>query len=278
MIRLIGTHKLRFGGTMWRKMHDNLIYIGEMPLESTAIQYYTSSREGKSALHKVPVHCPNSFVRASLFLTDADTISSIKGEFKSQLGVVDEHVGDWINKLTGSKAAYIEKAYHYHQVWGKLKLDQLEETIFTKRGMTKTDKKIGNTHIIYGSLREGHYNYNAFKRMGSTEVLARGELRGYKMWDLGAYPCITYTGNTDDIVQVEVHKYCDRNSTSIARMEIGAGYVPIDEQIKGDDGKTHFGTVWVYPNEPRFGKEVEGGDWTVHVKGGKVDAHSEHNA
>lgn len=78
-----------------------------------------------------------------------------------------------------------------------------------------------NYLLTYGSLRKGQYNYNAKE----LEYIDTIEISGYKLYSLGAYPGIKYTGNEEDIIICDIlNVKTNKESNAIDYMELYADY------------------------------------------------------
>lgn len=117
-----------------------------------------------------------------------------------------------------------------------------------------------NTYAFYGSLRPGMYNFAGFKQryQEDIEVVAEEkEIKGYKLYSLGAYPYAIKTGNDDDAMKVSVIKAKNRAETNIHGMEIGAGYEYDEVEIDGEKCGIYLFPAG-YAREERL---VPHGDW-----------------
>ena len=77
------------------------------------------------------------------------------------------------------------------------------------------------------------------------------------MYDLGAYPCIVFTGNDKHIVHGELYEYLDDDCRQmIKRMEEATGY---NEKEVAVDGVR--AAVFVFDKKPRNGKLIRTGIW-----------------
>lgn len=108
--------------------------------------------------------------------------------------------------------------------------------------------------FFYGSLREGHYNHAHFLR--DVPVVARGSLKGFDLYSLGAYPMIV---PGDGTVVGEVFDVDSRTFAMIDRMELGAGYRREQAAVDTPEGLIQA-TVYVYDRAAR-GAKVPSGDW-----------------
>jgi|SRR5690606_26956943 len=116
---------------------------------------------------------------------------------------------------------------------------------------------------FYGSLRKGCYNYEHFKS-GLTEK-GQTEIPGFRLYSLGAYPCIIRSDDPNDKVVVDLFEADEETFQRIHRMELGAGYraEPITT------GEEEY-VVYTFPETSRDVLEprrVTSGDWVNHVQG-----------
>lgn len=127
---------------------------------------------------------------------------------------------------------------------------------------------------VYGSLREGDYNYDRLLKHSEYEKTGSGKISGYEMISLGSYPGIIKADNESKII-VDFFDVIDKESVSdnkkntffnIHLMEIGAGYYPT---IIERGGKKYI--LYVFNEKYLYGSKtvVESGDWIKH-KYGKV--------
>lgn len=116
-----------------------------------------------------------------------------------------------------------------------------------------------NIIFVYGSLRKGEYNNYLLNR--STQI-ARGLIRGFKLYSLGSYPFIFRTYDDKDTVVVEGYEADIKTIRDITLMELYAGYNVINVEIEGDNFKTR-GNVFVMKEMRNHYGEVESGDWVM---------------
>lgn len=116
-------------------------------------------------------------------------------------------------------------------------------------------------YAFYGSLRPTMYNFEA--RADSLEVIKDNvEVKGYKMFSLGAYPFCVKTDNEDDKIIVTLCKpKNDAIEASIHRMEIGAGYYY--DEITVDD--SNYG-IYLFDKAYTNKFTVDDGDWVKYKK------------
>lgn len=81
--------------------------------------------------------------------------------------------------------------------------------------------------LAYGTLREHDYNFERIKQtFGKTSIVKLEELRlpGFKMYNLGFYPAVRESENTEDYIHVDLLEVSDEAAEAINTMEFGAGY------------------------------------------------------
>ena len=114
---------------------------------------------------------------------------------------------------------------------------------------------------VYGTLRKGNGNFKYFLK--DKKCLGTIKVEGFKMYNLGFYPCIVPTKNKKDIITVEVYKLDDEKDkdtiNSINGMERGAGYLIGEVETKF--GKALY---YYYPYIPES-ECIEHGDWNKHI-------------
>lgn len=111
-----------------------------------------------------------------------------------------------------------------------------------------------STYAFYGSLRRGMSNYRYFEKgleFQYTEVIT-----GYRLHALEEYPYAVKTGESSDLLTVEVFRVVDPDvERAIHELEIGVGYV-YDELVLRNE------RVGIYLYEKGGGEPlVKGGDW-----------------
>lgn len=120
--------------------------------------------------------------------------------------------------------------------------------------------------LAYGSLRPGNYNHDRFGHGVLKVKKTNVTIKGYKMYDLGSYPCITNTENEEDSIICDILSTNDKNIVfAIDAMEIGAGYTSEPVLINDINCK-----LYTMPPE-NFTKyntpiHVESGNWNSYNK------------
>lgn len=122
-------------------------------------------------------------------------------------------------------------------------------------------KDLPDHFAVYGSLRAKEYN---FKRFPKLEAVKTGlVIDGFKLFNLGAYPCIVPTEEKEDKLVVDIIKTDDLDTkTSVHMMEIYAGYSHDIITIDGIKCNIYF-----FDNEPKGRDVVKSGDWSKRVTG-----------
>ncbi len=126
--------------------------------------------------------------------------------------------------------------------------------------------------LVYGSLREGQYNFKRFKDFYGDDIKyieTIPRITNYKMYDLGSYPCIVYSTNMHDAITVDKLQVSDACYEMIYSMEIGAGYT-LSEMGRLEGGVVNRYGIFTMENAPRNATHVVNGDWTKYLKQVKV--------
>lgn len=111
---------------------------------------------------------------------------------------------------------------------------------------------------VYGTLREGFGNHEYFlkgkKCIGTTKVL------GLRMYSLGWYPCVVFTGKDEDQTVMEIYDLDEEKDKHIIEgmnhMEFGAGYVL--KEITTELGKIKY---YAFEDIPEDCDVIISGDW-----------------
>lgn len=116
---------------------------------------------------------------------------------------------------------------------------------------------------FYGTLRKNGpkdktYNYERFGK-GSQKYLSTNTIKGWKLLDLGYYPCVI-PGDGD--VVVELHEVSSDASKMIERMELNSNYQI--QQIQIDDIQAFI----FYQDTNKSGIIIESGDWCDDIQSG----------
>jgi len=117
-----------------------------------------------------------------------------------------------------------------------------------------------NNIFVFGTLKKGFYNHTRFNFDKNTKFIKDVELAGYKMHDLGQYPCIKKTGAPGDIIHGEIYTYLDKDTQGIiSRMESSAGYAPETVTIDGIEA-----VVYIYMGK-RTSPVIKSGKWEKKI-------------
>ncbi len=111
-----------------------------------------------------------------------------------------------------------------------------------------------STYAFYGSLRRGMSNNRYFEK--GLEFLYKDVINGFRLYALEEFPYAVRTGNSTDLLTVEVFKVTDPQiERDIHGLEMEVGYF-YDEIVIKDE------VVGIYLFE-KAGTEplVKGGDW-----------------
>lgn len=116
--------------------------------------------------------------------------------------------------------------------------------------------------LAYGTLRENDYNFKRMQSYFGNDCIKKVDelvLPYFKMYNLGFYPCITASKNSNDIVKFDVLEITKECHDFINRMEIGAGYTEISVNTE------QHGDLLVYVVPEKYIDKrtpvIESGDW-----------------
>lgn len=115
--------------------------------------------------------------------------------------------------------------------------------------------------LFYGSFKKYSkrgYNFNRFAQYGEQIYIRDVKLKGYEMYDLGAYPAVC---EGEGRIKAELHAVTNKAFNYIEAMELGAGYSPktIKLNIDFDDEDA---VIFLYPKRlPNGINKVVSGDW-----------------
>lgn len=111
--------------------------------------------------------------------------------------------------------------------------------------------------FVYGSLKRGCYNHDAFGFGDTAHFVGDGTLTGARLYDLGAYPCMVLVEDLGEVVHGELYALEDSALfTRIRAMELGAGYREVTVSVNGESASTY-----VYDEAPSGCPVVGGGRW-----------------
>jgi gamma-glutamylcyclotransferase (GGCT)/AIG2-like uncharacterized protein YtfP len=121
---------------------------------------------------------------------------------------------------------------------------------------------------VYGTLKKNHYNHPLISRSNGRFVKTV-KIPYYKMYSLGYYPILIPSQSQDDRVLVEIYDVSEEAYKRMRAMELGAGYVEIDQPIGGIIVK-----MWIYPSIQKvrhWGPElVPDGVWTLDLENDSI--------
>jgi len=107
--------------------------------------------------------------------------------------------------------------------------------------------------LVYGSLREGEYNFDRIKDAygkASIRKVGEKEVDGFQMHNLGFYPAIKKGEGT---IKCDILEVSEKAALFIDSMEVGAGYIKTEV-----DGLPIYEMNRNVSNYPL----VKSGDWT----------------
>lgn len=109
---------------------------------------------------------------------------------------------------------------------------------------------------VYGSLREGAYNYDRFVQYYGKEAFKKRStevIKGFDLYSLGPYPGIK---QGEGPLTVDVFDCNEKVAEQIRRMEEGANYSALE--VETSQGPA---TIWLYNGKVSEQNQVENGDW-----------------
>lgn len=109
--------------------------------------------------------------------------------------------------------------------------------------------------LVFGSLRKTSKRGYNYQRFGGQNFIKKLTLDGFEMYSLGAYPAIC---KGEGKIKCELHEVEDVAAERIERMEIGAGYTPVNINLE----KNVTATIYTWPKDKLKGcVKVQDGDW-----------------
>ncbi len=118
--------------------------------------------------------------------------------------------------------------------------------------------------FVCGSLRKGEINHHRFAGFGDR-LVAIGTISGVVLKNLGAYPALFSTTNSNDRVVGEVYEISDELGVTIDRWERDDGYAPQMVRVTSTDGAIEA-EAYFFGDQDRIADRpvIAGGDWTLH--------------
>ena len=111
--------------------------------------------------------------------------------------------------------------------------------------------------FVYGTLMRENYNHERFGFNIKARFLMATALKGYRLYDLGAFPCIVHTGSPEDAVLGEVYDVQDKELLRMMKtMEEGAGYTERTVEVGGVAA-----IAYVFEDLPPNARPIESGNW-----------------
>ena len=123
--------------------------------------------------------------------------------------------------------------------------------------------------LVYGSLRNGEYNFQSFQRVFGNNIKYEKtlEIEGFSLYSLGPYPGINKSLNKNSKLTVDILNVNEVVYNQIKEMELGAGY---KEEFVNIDGEQLPIYVYKYPLNKEY--IVESGDWSSYLKSKRNEA------
>jgi gamma-glutamylcyclotransferase (GGCT)/AIG2-like uncharacterized protein YtfP len=111
--------------------------------------------------------------------------------------------------------------------------------------------------FVYGSLKRDCFNHGKFDFDKRTRFVKEAALHGFRMYNLGHYPCIVRTGLEEDVVHGEVFEFIDNECAAlIKKMEEAVHYAEELIDIEGQKVSTY-----IHRRAPTHAKLVVDGNW-----------------
>ena len=111
--------------------------------------------------------------------------------------------------------------------------------------------------LAYGSLRKGEFNFDRFGK-DTIKYITTKTIKGYKMYSLGFYPFLIFTGNKEDEVTCDVLETYPEIFEEIKNMEYEAGYIDTTEE-----NLPLFIMEFTNCNILQRLPEIKSGDWKI---------------
>ena len=111
--------------------------------------------------------------------------------------------------------------------------------------------------LAYGSLRKGEFNFDRFGT-NSIKYIETKIIKGYKMYSLGFYPFLVFTGNQEHLVTCDILETSKPIFQAIVQMEEDAGYIETTE-----DGLPLFIMEFTNCSLLKRLPEIVSGDWKI---------------
>ena len=124
----------------------------------------------------------------------------------------------------------------------------------------------GDLMLIYGTLRAGEYNHEAFELDQNATFLGEGRLSGYAMRDVGKFPIAYKTGDLEDSIVVELYEVHNKEAAcTLDQMERDYGYKRQRFTVDTGEGELENVGMYVMPGKKVDDlPQVPGGDWVRH--------------
>lgn len=109
--------------------------------------------------------------------------------------------------------------------------------------------------FVYGSLRRGFHNHY---RMGDGTFRGEARLAGARLYSLGPYPTIVFTGDPDEWVAGEIYTVAPEILAGITEMELEADYLLKTVEIAG-----WVCSIYFFEKPPEGAEWIPSGDWAL---------------
>ena len=101
--------------------------------------------------------------------------------------------------------------------------------------------------FVYGSLKKGFGNHRVLKMNDGVLLSDNVMIFGAKMYNVGAFPCITFSDNPSDVVHGELYVV---NNNTLKALDMLEGYPDFYDRkqvyIYDEDNPAYQTEAWVY--------------------------------
>lgn len=210
------------------------------------------------------------FYNKGTFMEFLSTLST-----SNYIGVYNEDLMNINNTLHHIKAielGYIDnKPLQYVTDYLKNKVNGSWHNIHNYSGFvghTNTSENLGYKLLfLYGSLREGMYNYIRFKEQFGNEFIRINDnlytIDAMNLYSLGSYPTVIPSSNYNDHVIGELFLVSNKCFDSINRMELGAGYS--SKKVGGHYKNSGVQALIYYQSSTTSSEKIINGDWVDYL-------------
>lgn len=108
--------------------------------------------------------------------------------------------------------------------------------------------------FVYGTLKKDYCNH---RLLGMSKFVGKGEIRGFKLYDIGEFPAIKESFNGNDVVEGELYHVDEKTLAALDCLE-GEGYLYKRRETIAYAGTKEINVfVYIYLRELRSAKRLE---------------------